>query len=98
MSTMDARISCHSCHATEISKKNIPLANGGYHIKATCTSCGRFLKFLAHDSPRLHFGKHRGETVVAVAQKDPEYLKWCLAENIIRNARLKMAIGEATSA
>jgi len=98
MSTMDARISCHSCHTTEISKKYIPLTNGGYHIKAACASCGRFLKFLAHDSPRLPFGRHRGETVVEVAQKDPGYLKWCLSENIIRNARLKMAMGEATSA
>jgi len=95
MSTMDTRISCHSCHTTEISKKYIPLANGGYHIKATCTSCGRFIRFLAHDSPRLHFGKHRGETVVEVASKDLSYLQWCLREGVVKNARLKSAVEEA---
>jgi len=89
---------CPKCHTTEISKKNIPLANGGHHIKATCASCGRFLKFLAHDSPRFYFGRHRGETVAEVASKDPNYLKWCLSENVIKNTRLKNALEAVVSA
>jgi len=92
---MDSRISCHSCHATEISKKYIPLSNAGHHIKATCAACGRFLKFLAHDSPRFYFGRHREETVTEIASKDLSYLQWCLMENVVKNARLKSAVEEA---
>ena len=92
MSNMDTHISCPYCATTEIKRQHIPLANGSYHIKANCAGFGRFIKFLAHEPPRFYFGKHRGETVTEVAAKDPSYLKWCLAENIVRNARLKKAV------
>ena len=89
---MSADILCLHCNSEKFNTQHISLPNRGFHIKVSCASCGRFLKFLAHDAPRLHFGKHRGETVVAVAQKDPEYLKWCLSENVIKNTRLKDVI------
>jgi len=88
-------ISCSHCNSSEIRTQRIPLANGGCHIKATCAACGKFIKFISHESPRFHFGKHRGETVGEVAGNDPSYLQWCLSKDIIRNARLKDAVEEA---
>ena len=86
---------CPDCKSEEIRTEHIPLANGGYHIKASCAPCGRFIKFLPHESSRFYFGKHRGKTVIEVAANDPSYLEWCLSKDIIRNARLKGAIEEA---
>ncbi len=86
---------CPDCKSSEIRTEHIPLANGEYHIKASCASCGRFIKFLPHESPCFYFGKHRGKTVIEVAANDPSYLKWCLSENFLRNRRLKDAVEEA---
>ena len=88
-------VSCPDCKNEEIRTERISLANGGHHIKASCASCGRFIKFLPHDFPRFYFGKHRIKTVIEVAAKDPSYLKWCLSENFLREGRLKDAVEEA---
>lgn len=85
-------ISCSHCNSSEIRTQRIPLANGGHHIKATCAACGKFIKFISHEGPRFHFGKHRGETVIEVAVNDPGYLKWCFSKNIIREGHLKDAV------
>jgi len=86
---------CPDCKSEKIRTERISLASGGHHIKASCVPCGRFIKFLPHDSPRFYFGKHRRETVTEVAANDPSYLEWCLSKNIIRNARLKDAVEDA---
>ena len=83
---------CPDCNNPEIQTQRISLPNGGHHVKATCAACGRFIKFLPHDSPCFYFGKHRGLSVVEVAANDFGYLRWCLSENIIRNARLRDAV------
>lgn len=83
---------CPDCESDEIRTERIPLANGGHHIKASCISCGRFIKFLPHEEPRFYFGKHAGETVIEVVAKNPSYLKWCLSKNILKNGRLKDSI------
>jgi len=88
---------CSYCKSEEIRTERISLANGGHHIKASCTPCGRFIKFLPHDLPRFYFGKHKGKNVTEVASNDPSYLDWCLSENVIRNGRLKDAVMKATT-
>ncbi len=85
-------ISCSHCNSSEIRTQRVPLPNGGFHVKATCAPCGRFIKFLPHDSPRFYFGRYRGLTVVEIAANDPSYLKWCLRKNILREGRLKDAV------
>ncbi len=92
MSAFD--ISCPECACEKIRTQRIPLANGGHHIKATCAACGKFIRFIAHEGPRFHFGKHYGKTVGEVAANDPSYLEWCLSKDIIRNARLRAAVAE----
>lgn len=90
MSTSD--MSCRHCNSEKFNTQFISLPNRGFHIKASCEACGRFIKFISHDLPRFHFGSYRGLSVVEVASKDPGYLKWCLSKNIIRNARLRDAV------
>ncbi len=85
-------IFCPHCHSEKIKTQQIPLPNGGHHIKATCANCGRFIKFLPQDTPRFHFGRYRGLTVSEIAVKDFSYLRWALSKDIIRNARLRDAV------
>jgi len=89
---MSAAVHCHHCNSEKFRTERIPLARGGYHLKATCGSCGRFIKFIPHHGPEFYFGKHRGETVIEVAANDPSYLRWCLSKDIIKNGRLKDAV------
>ncbi len=88
-------ISCSHCNSSEIRTERIPLPNGGCHIKATCVACGRFIKFLPHDSLRLHFGKHKGKTVAEISVCDRAYLQWCLSKNVLKDKRLRDAVKEA---
>ena len=90
MSAFD--VSCSRCNSSEIRTQRVPLPNGGHHIKPSCASCDRFLKFIPHDGPKFPFGKHKGLTVVEVAANDPSYLEWCLSKNIIKNSRLRDAV------
>ncbi len=83
---------CPDCKSEKIRTERISLPNGGYHIKASCASCDRFIKFIPHDGAKFYFGKHKGFTVTEVSIKDPSYLRWCLSKNIIRNSRLRDAV------
>jgi len=83
---------CPTCKSKRVRTERISLPNGGHHIKALCGRCGRFLKFISHDSPKFYFGRYKGETVVEVMAKDPSYLKWCLAKKILRTAHLRDAV------
>jgi len=89
------RLECHECGPGEIKTDEIPLARGGYHLRASCAKCGRYLKFLAHTPPQFFFGRHKGESVASVAKDDPSYLAWCLSNGVIRNNRLRLAVKEA---
>ena len=82
---------CPDCQTNKFNTQRISLPNGGQHIRATCSICGRFIKFLPHTPLGFHFGKHRGESVPEVAAKDPSYLKWCLLENVLKG-RLRDAV------
>ncbi len=75
---------CPRCGGHDIKTERVPLSNGGHHIKASCAVCGRFIKFLPHASAVFHFGKHKGKAISEVATADPEYVRWCLSEGVLR--------------
>lgn len=63
--------------------EEIPLNNGGSHLKCSCPGCGKHIKFLPHaGEARLYFGKHKGKTIREVAKSNPEYLRWLLTKKI----------------
>ena len=85
-------VPCPTCKSKRVRTEQISLPNGGHHVKALCGRCGRFLKFISHDSARFYFGRYCGETMVEVMAKDPSYLKWCLKKKILRTAHLRDAV------
>lgn len=89
---------CNQCkwEATkdDVSLVRVALKSGGYHLKASCPDCGSFIKFIGHEEPMLHFGKHRGKTITQVAKVDKPYLKWLGGQGWLRNNKLKAAIRE----
>ncbi len=68
--------------------EKIPLPDGKYHLKISCQSCGRFIKFQSHEKPTLYFGKHRGKTIEDVARIDRRYLVW-LSEQELKGRLLE---------
>lgn len=98
MVEQNSTIVCKGCGVIHETKnliiETIRLPNKGSHKKAICPTCKSFIKFLPHSVPTFYFGKYKGETVSEVAQKDPSYLEWFLAQGV-RNLRLRTAIVEA---
>jgi len=70
----------------------MPLARGGYHLRASCTLCSRFIKFIPHQGTILPFGKYKGFAIVEISIKDPSYLKWLLSKDFLYEGRLKVAV------
>ena len=64
----------------DILTEEVPLPNGGKHIKGSCPGCGSYIKFLPQyfGSPKFYVGKYKGMTVEAVAKVDMAYLRWAL--------------------
>ena len=59
------------------------LEQRGQHLKASCPSCGAYIKFLGQGGPpTLYFGKYKGETLAQVAHTDPRYLRWLREQDI----------------
>ena len=85
---------CPDCGAGKIKTTEIRLPAGGFHLKASCMKCGRYLKFLPHGPALFHFGRHRGKDVAAVYAEDPGYLEWAVRENVIKG-RLRVEAREA---
>lgn len=75
--------------------KEIPLPSGGSHIKCSCPGCGKYIKFLPHQTgeAKFYFGKHKGKTVTEVMKIDKEYLRWLLTQDI--GGRIGQAIRQA---
>ncbi|MBT9175596.1 MAG: hypothetical protein DDT22_01276 [candidate division WS2 bacterium] len=77
---------CQNLLTAKISKHYIP--NGGYHIKALCSNCGRFIKNIPYSIPQvLHFGKYKGKPIAVVAKENPAYLRWLCGRNIKNSLR-----------
>ncbi len=89
---MGADIHCHHCNRDKIRLERMPIARGGYHLRASCALCGRFIKFVPHQGTVLPFGKHKGLTVIEISIMDPTYLKWLVSKDILREGRLKDAV------
>jgi hypothetical protein len=67
------------------------LSNGGFHLSAYCSNCGKFIKNLPHSKPAvLHFGKHKGKPIATIALEDEPYLRWLSTQDI--RETLKRAI------
>lgn len=47
-----SKIVCKQCgfitNSDEVIKQKIQLPNGGYHLKASCPECKKYIKFLTH--------------------------------------------------
>lgn len=86
---------CHHCNGSEIISERVNLPQGGFHLKLTCGTCKKFIKFKPHSEPTFFFGKHKGATVDEIKKEHPDYLKWLAKNGIVKNARLRRAIEEA---
>lgn len=96
---MSEILNCVQCDI-EISApvvERIDLPGGKFHLKASCPKCGRYLKFLAQDGPKvLHFGKYRDRPLADIAATDPEYLRWLVQQEWLR-PKLKRDIEQELS-
>lgn len=93
-----SELACNQCGVIgEPHTEQIPLAAGGFHLKASCADCGAYIKFLPHSAPSIFFGKYKGKTVTEIAVSDPEYLRW-LARQEWCKPKLKTAIDELLGA
>lgn len=81
-------LTCQKCglvqEESELRTERIFLSNNrDYHLKASCSSCGAYIKFLPHDPiPQLHFGKYKGWPIAEINRIDPDYIKWLLKQDI----------------
>lgn len=73
---------CQRCQidVTEPFIERVEIKNtaSGFHLKASCSQCGQYLKFLPHGPQALYFGKYKGKTLTEVVVLDPNYLRWLL--------------------
>ena len=62
----------------------------GKHIRANCSSCGSYIKFLPQEGEYIfYFGKHKGKTLEEVAREECTYIEWCL-KNYEGKKRIKL--------
>ena len=90
---------CWRCGLTvdesEAVRSEVPLRQGGHHLRLSCPGCKSFLKFQAHSKKKIfYFGKYKGREVSAVALFDRPYLAWLLKQDWLKDS-LRQAIEEA---
>ncbi|MBT9175668.1 MAG: hypothetical protein DDT22_01352 [candidate division WS2 bacterium] len=77
---------CQDTLTTKIKKHYLP--NGGYHLKAFCSNCERFIKNIPYSLPKiLHFGKYKSKPIAVVAKENPAYLRWLCSQDIKDNLK-----------
>lgn len=91
-------IICQKCgyYQEEPLVKRIALPNGGYHMSAYCSGCGRYIQHIKHAEPVLPFGKYKGKRIADIAKSDPGYLRYLLSVDIREG--LRKTIQDALSA
>lgn len=62
--------------------KRIELPNGGFHMSAYCSGCGKYIQHVRHAEPVLRFGKYKGKRIAEIAKSDPGYLQYLLRGDI----------------
>jgi rRNA maturation protein Nop10 len=64
---------------------DVILEKKGVHLKASCPSCGRFIKFITQSEPSgediMPYGKYKGMKVSEIFEEDPSYALWA-SENL----------------
>jgi hypothetical protein len=71
-------LTCQHCGITAVPT----VVTAGPHLKALCSSCNSYIKFIAQEKPRdeytMFFGKHKGKTLCEIAQEPGglDYLRW----------------------
>lgn len=85
-------IKCNNCD-----KEVEPiLESAGKHIKASCSECKRYIKFVSQGLPAtLYFGKYKGKLIEEVARIDLDYLHWLYGES--KDEKLKDKIDAVLS-
>jgi len=88
----------HVPHRAEVTTSEVPLPSGGFHLRASCPDCGRFICFIPH-SPVSHFyfGKHKSRLIRDVVAEDRAYCEWLLRQEWVR-PRLRATLEESLSA
>ena len=73
---------CPTCkNLDELKLEEKVFSNGTKHISASCSNCGRWIKFIGYDNnPKMYFGKHKGKTLEEIKNEDKEYLEWILIQ------------------
>jgi len=70
---------CQSCKL-EFTELEAIKEKSGNHLKASCPSCKRYVKFLSQSEPCgddvMPFGKYKGKTVEKICIEDEEYGQW----------------------
>lgn len=88
---------CPTCDKeTEVTVGTVTFANDSSHTEARCAICTRWHQYLPTtqtDQNEMHFGKYKGEKMVDIAERDPEYLVWVSQQPWCKN-RLKNIIKE----
>jgi|SRR3954470_12121410 len=76
---------CYRCKSEQMDIVEATHSSGTKQFKGECMSCREKTGALpfARDAESLgfnvmFFGKHKGKTLAAVREEDPEYLSWCL--------------------
>jgi hypothetical protein len=68
-------------------------SNSTKHTEARCSACGSFLKYIGatqnkNDELILPFGKHKGQSLATILEKDKSYIEW-LSVNIKGSIAIK---------
>ncbi len=83
-------LTCGKCGLvqTDYKKEVQEFKNGTKHMRAMCSGCGRFMKFVRDNElnpcnpmDTMHYGKHSGKTFMSIAVEDYDYALWC-CENL----------------
>jgi len=72
--------------------------NKGQHVKASCSACGRYIKFISQGGEyTFYLGKYKGKTLKEVMEEDFDYVHWCLENwDDKKSEKLQEAVNQLT--
>lgn len=82
-----------TCHRCGVIAEPVVFESGP-HIRANCSGCGRYIKFLPRTQPFvLFFGKYKGRTFEEISGElnDRAYIEWLAREAMNDKVRQKAA-------
>lgn len=80
---MESILKCQKCGLiAEPKKEVIVCSDGTERLKATCSGCGEYIKFLGREMTHpenfiMPFGKYSKQTLFEINKTDRAYLTWC---------------------